>query len=149
MAQGSFDGLCESSFGHFPHMAHKAEHFKDMTGAADSPNDMSCLHNVQNKVFEYRYHMDSLNKRVVDCPMNVDQRWGMFCTFVLNLRLCIKIILLLGNTCYKLTPKLTWRESRRQCWSWGGDLAFPLDPNSEDCGIGIYSQRTEQAKNFI
>ena len=59
-----------------------------------------------------------------------------------------------GNTCYKLTAKMDWDEARwstywtwrpqnilikitsirsffyrRQCWSWGGDLAFPLPPS--------------------
>ena len=36
----------------------------------------------------------------------------------------------LENTCYHKTLAVTsWAEARRQCWDWGGDLAFPLTSN--------------------
>ena len=41
---------------------------------------------------------------------------------------CISVPL--ENTCYLKTPSLsTWQEAREQCWTWGGDLAFPLLSN--------------------
>ena len=49
----------------------------------------------------------------------------------------------LGYNCYKYTEPMTWREARRQCWHWGGDLAFPLNPESDFCSKSIYRENEE------
>ena len=48
-----------------------------------------------------------------------------------------------GQTCYKRTEDLVdWDEARRQCWLWGGELAFPL-PN-QHCTVVSYATQTEE-----
>lgn len=48
-----------------------------------------------------------------------------------------------GQTCYKRTEELVdWDEARRQCWLWGGELAFPL-PN-QHCTVVSYATQTEE-----
>ncbi len=54
-----------------------------------------------------------------------------------------------GNTCYKLTDSaMSWREARRKCWSWGGELAFPLDQESPECSWPIFSNTEEEVFNY-
>ena len=49
----------------------------------------------------------------------------------------------LGQTCYKRTEQeVDWDEARRQCWLWGGELAFPL-PN-QHCTVVSYATQTEE-----
>ena len=51
-----------------------------------------------------------------------------------------------GQTCYKRTEKeMEWDEARRQCWLWGGELAFPL-PN-QHCTVVSYATETEEVIN--
>ena len=48
-----------------------------------------------------------------------------------------------GQTCYKRTEQeVDWDEARRQCWLWGGELAFPL-PN-QHCTVVSYATQTEE-----
>lgn len=50
-----------------------------------------------------------------------------------------------GSNCYKETDtEMSWREARRQCWLWGGDLAFPLDNATSECDHRIFFQNTEE-----
>ena len=44
-----------------------------------------------------------------------------------------------ANTCYKQTDEATdWISARAQCWSYGGDLAFPLPNDDEECRAKIF-----------
>ena len=44
-----------------------------------NPEDSTCLEKVENKVFEFRYHLEqSLNSRDIMCPMKVAFRRGLF-----------------------------------------------------------------------
>ena len=52
----------------------------------------------------------------------------------------------LGQTCYKRTEKvMNWDEARRQCWLWGGELAFPLP--DQHCTVVSYATETEEVIN--
>ena len=52
----------------------------------------------------------------------------------------------LGQTCYKRTEKvMNWDEARRQCWLWGGELAFPLP--DQQCTVVSYATETEEVIN--
>ncbi len=57
-------------------------------------------------------------------------------------------VVCIGNTCYKLTEPSSWRGARRQCWRWGGELAFPLDPASDECSTRIFSNSQEEVHDM-
>ena len=83
--------------------------------------DSSCLENIENEpIIEYRIHLGAdLNSRDVNCPMEVDSRYG--------------------NTCYKMTKKVKdWTLARLECWSYGGELAFPLP--KDQCRVPVNNQ---------
>ena len=42
---------------------------------------------------------------------------------------------------------MEWDEARRQCWLWGGELAFPL-PNQQ-CTVVSYATETEEVIIYI
>ncbi len=39
---------------------------------------------------------------------------------------------------------MTWSAARRQCWRWGGELAFPLSSEADECSTRIYSSSQEE-----
>ena len=85
--------------------AHFGQHYK---------YNHACFKDVSNPVLEYRYHLGpELNRKDVNCPMDVYLRRG--------------------DTCYKKTEPMSWSEARAQCWSWGGELAFPLPSDHPEC----------------
>ena len=43
---------------------------------------------------------------------------------------------------------LEWKEARRQCWEWGGDLAFPI-PDTECSGLPLYNPNPEEVLIFL
>ena len=54
-----------------------------------------------------------------------------------------------ANTCYKQTEEATdWLSARAQCWSYGGDLAFPLPKDDEECRARIWSKGEEVIGSF-
>ena len=79
---------------------------------------------------EYRLHLGpALSRRTVDCPMDVNYQRA--------------------NTYYKQTEEATdWLSARAQCWSYGGDLAFPLPKDDEECRARIWSKGEEVIGSF-
>ena len=118
LAEEDVGALCEAGFGLTDEGALNYEY--------DHPFDASCLDDISflNTVIEYRYHFEpGLTSREISCgSMHVDYRRG--------------------NTCYKKTDPMDWIEARRQCWLWGGDLAFPLPP--EECQFASYMPNSTQ-----
>ena len=85
--------------------AHFGQHYK---------YNHTCFKDVSTPVLEYRFHLGpKLNRKDVNCPMDVYLRRG--------------------DTCYKKTEPMSWIEARAQCWSWGGELAFPLPKSHPEC----------------
>ena len=118
-SSSSYLPLCDTSFGFDPSL-------RSVRQEVD-PNDLTCFSDlIGQRVFEYRYHVEALGRLEVACPMSVDY--------------------MRSNTCYKMTAEMTWREARRQCWRWGGELAFPLASGSDECATRIYSSSTEEAR---
>ena len=67
---------------------------------------------------------EELDRRTPDCSMHVKYQRA--------------------NTCYKQTEEATdWLSARAQCWSYGGDLAFPLPKDDEECTARIWSKGDE------
>ncbi|XP_059081671.1 adhesion G protein-coupled receptor L2-like isoform X2 [Tigriopus californicus] len=107
--EAGYPVLCEASFG-FQAIDSRSKKSKV------NPEDVTCLKSLGQRIVEYRYHPeDNFDKKSVSCPMAVDYRRG--------------------DTCYKKTGLMSWKEARRQCWKWGGDLAFILSnmTNAEEC----------------
>ena len=42
---------------------------------------------------------------------------------------------------------MEWDEARRQCWLWGGELAFPL-PN-QHCTVVSFATQTEEVGETV
>lgn len=93
--------------------------------------DNSCFNQLQEPILEYRIHLSAdLNRRDVNCPMKVDSRRG--------------------NTCYKLTSQPSdWNTARAECWSFGGELAFPLPRSSDECAAPIYGLSDDEVINIL
>ena len=92
----------------------------------DNIFDNSCFDTLLDPIFEYRFHLEpQLNGRDINCPMPVNFR--------------------LGNTCYKFTENFSnWKMARAECWSYGGELAFPLPDDDAMCGAPIYGLDQEE-----
>lgn len=93
--------------------------------------DNSCFNELQEPLLEYRLHLSAdLNRRDVNCPMKVDSRRG--------------------NTCYKYTSQPSdWTTARAECWSYGGELAFPLPQSSAECAARIFGLSDDEVTSYI
>ena len=105
-------------------------------------NYMSIAHQIQILIDVYESHPSllSIHKILIICILLVWRviETNLFFSFLRR-----------DHTCYKKTSLASdWRSARRQCWSMGGELAFPLDQKSAECKKGTYISKKEEVGSW-